>query len=155
MKKLTSYLIAFMMVFTMIPGIAFADSEGEPQNIENKIFYMEFSDPIEGDGSSDGEVMEITPFSARDAVSEAASADDYATTIEGAASALREGMVNRQSEVQVAYRMDDWGNEPFSIAANAILDEAEKHTGAPSEGDCLRWVCPDLPGLMELITMQQ
>lgn len=139
MKKLISYLITVMMVFTMMPYTAFAASDRDVQNVEKKMFYMEMPDPIDSDSSLNAEAVEITPFSAGEDTA-TLSDIDYATTIEGAASVLREGMVNRQNEIEVGYRMDEWTDEAFSNAVNAILNEAEKHTGAPAEGDFLRWV---------------
>lgn len=142
MKKLTSYLIAFMMVFAMIPGIVFADTEVEGQNAENTVFYMEYPGSLNGNVDTTVETINIAPLNEEDdaIMPNTSGSVDYATTIEGAGSLLREGMVNRQSEITVGYRMDEWSNEAFSNAVDAIMEEAEEHTGVPVEGDYLRWV---------------
>ena len=139
MKKIISYLIAVMMVFTMMPYTAFATS-GNQQAPEKPIgitlepwINPEYQNVIsEEDLNRDGEPISLY-----------SSGITYAETPEEGADVMREYMVNRVESFMLYYKFPrakaeavgdgTWFNETW----DGIIEGTFEHTGVPVEGDYL------------------
>ena len=159
MKKLISYLIAVMMVVTMMPYTAFAASddpaaaaaqqteiaESEQQTADSINLYIQQPNPLYSDEEPTVETIEgISLFSEPAAVSDDT---EYVTTIEEAGAILRAGMVARQDEmvINMPVAPEDFTEEALFAKSEALFNEAIKHTGNPKEGDSLKWAYEECP----------
>lgn len=135
MKKLISYLIALMMVFTMIPYTAFAESgSSEPQMTVESFKWVnpEYRGIITEDDLNEGGEPAAT-FS---------SEITYTASTEEAGAILREYMVNRVESFNINYKIlaseaqadDNW----LQTAWDEMFEIACQHTGNPVEGDYLK-----------------
>ncbi len=139
MKKIISYLIAVMMVFTMMPYTAFATS-GNQQASEKPIgitlepwINPDYQDVIsEEDLNRDGEPLSLY-----------SSDITYATTPEEGADVMREYMVNRVESFMLYYKFPRAKAEAvgdgtwFDETWDGIIEGTFEHTGVPVEGDYL------------------
>ena len=70
---------------------------------------------------------------------------EYTTSLQELAENLRQGMVERKGTVALYYQVTndafDGTQETMNVLSQKIFREAVEHTGAPKEGDSLRWVC--------------
>lgn len=137
MKKLISYLITVMMVFTMMPYIAFAESTA---NQELTISHT-WVNPLYEDVISESDLqLDSEP------ISTFSSEVTYATTPEEAALVVREYMVNRVDSYTLYYKIpaadvDQGGDDWFGNLCGQIFPKAMEHTGNPCEGDYLKFTC--------------
>lgn len=150
MKKIISYLIAAMMVFTMVPGIAFADSDSEPKSATESInLYIQQYNPIYSDEERTVEVVESVPLAVNEdmCAPNGAGAAATAATVDEATALLRAGMVKRQSEIVIKMKIaiDEFSEEVLSAKLDAIYKKLFDHTGNPQEGDALKWVYKECP----------
>ena len=139
MKKIISYLIAMMMVFTMMPYTAFAAAnqqvKEEPIGISLEPWVNpDYQDIIsEEDLNREGEPISLY-----------SSDITYATTPEEGAAVMREYMVNRVESFMIYYKFPREKAEAvgdgtwFDESWDGIIDGTFEHTGVPVEGDYLR-----------------
>ena len=141
MKKLISYLITVMMVFTMIPYTAFA-AGSDKQTSDSINLYIEEENPLFSDKEKTVTPVESVPLAIMDEeVSPNCSGyKDSVVTTEEAVKILRNGMVQRLHEISVSVIAEELTQEAVTKLADDIFYAAGEHTGVPVEGDSLRWV---------------
>ena len=146
MKKVISYLITAMMVFTMIPSIAFAGTADDQQTSQNMRLHIEQSNPLYAGGNSEPvvEVVEQTPLTAAadEITPNGFTVIEAASTVEEAAELLRPQLVYRQTMAvtKIYVQESDLNADSMTAIGNQIFDSAMQHTGKVNEGDSLQYV---------------
>lgn len=125
-KRILCLLLALTMVLSTMPYGAFA---AETENSEKLITYeAEWTNPVY-------DVAVTAPPAEESAIDNRAV--DYFTTVEEAGAYLRQQMVNRETTVEFQFTAENFSQATFDV----IYEEAIKHTGVPTEGDSLNFVC--------------
>ena len=132
-RRILSMLMAFCMIFGMVPASAFALSPTVPSGIDRVEIPVQVN-PLYADIVDAAELR----------IPEA----DYSTMAEGdylpeaeAAAAVRENLKNRVQTFRVKLKSDKPTDNKNEIAAmvKSLFDASLAHTGDPVEGDYLRW----------------
>lgn len=141
MKKIISYLITVMMVFTMVPYTAFATGESA-HNAGRINLYIEQFNPLYSDEERTVTVIDNEPLAAFDEeiVPNGSGYTEPISTKEEAVSILRNGMVQRQQEITVRVKAEELSQEVITKLADDIFYATGDHTGVPVEGDSLKFV---------------
>ena len=153
--RILSMLLAFFMLFGMMPMAAFAEEtapigeivpveETEPaQNTEPVTCSAFYVNPLYAD-SVDAEAMESAYYQNQvfNSGIEVAAEDTCYTTPAEAAAVLREAMENRNTTVVIPYEIPasylEYEDGMLDLGME-IFDIAFAHTGVPTQGDYLKW----------------
>ena len=139
MKKLISLLLVLALVAAWLPAQALAVTIAPavrtpmPQILEkNKVVYFNPLYPTPDEAV-------LAQWLDSDFLPAAEETPVYAETLQAAAAALRQKLVERQNKITVYYKVHTDAYDSEKLAAS-IFEEAVIHTGNPKEGDALRWV---------------
>lgn len=139
MKKVISYLIATMMVFTMIPYTVFAADTGT-STADNSI-SLSLKSWVNPDYR--GLLNEEDLYSGGEPFVPYSSETTYLESVKEGGTLLREYMVNRVDSFMLNYKIsideaNSQGDAWLQNIWDGMFEEACKHTGSPVEGDYLR-----------------
>lgn len=144
MKKGISYLITVMMVFTMVPYVAFADNVNDQAARENKTSEGAITsdvviNSIYKDLLDDANLAICDGIDGSDIQPNQGSEDDinYESDVEDAAEVIREQMKNRDPNPVTYLQLINAGTKDIKAASSEIFYTAMEHTGVPTEGDYL------------------
>ena len=121
-KRLLSLLLAVVMVVTLLPFGAFAE-----ETINYKEVYVNplYSDVITKEDIASSVKKPAHLFASKE--------PEYLTSMDDAASILREGMEARKAQITVYVATDD--RNPLE----KLMEAAMQETGVPTQGDYIRW----------------
>ncbi len=137
-RRLTSALLALAMILSLLGGMGPMTAEAKGNDSFN--FTAVVVNPLYQDIISEEDIP--LPQKAGSWGGVAAIAEpDYLDGEEEAALAIREAMVNRETEPVIYFSSTFAVNsqEDFQVLLEDLFSSAYAHTGVPNEGDYLRW----------------
>ena len=129
-SKWLSLLMASCLLIGILPVTSFAEEPGE-------LYVQTDSTEVESRQGHVGEVLSMQEHRAIETRTRSLQADGYLDTVAEAAAMLREGMKNRQEQIEIRYMAD--ADSSYEQIASSIQSAALAHTGVPTEGDYLLW----------------
>lgn len=133
MRKWTAFFLALLMVFSLLPGACTLEvSAAETDTISLQETHI---NPLYADVISEKDLM----TDRRPVLKADGGEIEYADTVEEAAVMMRESMKQRQDVFEVYLQTPFVSNDALVELAHQISDEAQIHTGVPTEGDYLMW----------------
>ena len=130
MKKWTSFVLALLMVFGLLPDAAVHAAEAENISLQQTHINALYAEVI-----SEEDLNEFP----RPVLKADGEEIEYETTVEGAGEKMREAMKQRLEVFTVYLQIPDVSNDELVALATDISTAAMVHNGDPTAGDYLLW----------------